>query len=182
VELHGGQISAHSEGPGKGAIFTVDLPVCHEVLLMEPDGAVVAQGGQWKPEIAGRRLNILLVEDHADTLRILSRSLQRAGCGVVSAGDIQTALAVAREARKTGEKIDLLVSDLGLPDGDGRDLMRELQALYGLPGIAVSGFGMEEDVEKSRAAGFATHLTKPVQIEDLRRAISQLLPDLLHRA
>jgi len=94
---------------------------------------------------------------------------------VVTAGNIQTALAVAREARETGEKIDLLVSDLGLPDGDGRDLMRELQALYGLPGIAVSGFGMEEDVEKSRAAGFATHLTKPVQIEDLRRAISQLL-------
>jgi len=178
VELHGGRISVASEGEGRGATFTVDLPVCHEVLCLEPNGVAAGQAGQagqWKPEINGRRLNILLVEDNADTLRILSRSLQRAGCGVVTAGNIQTALAVAREARETGEKIDLLVSDLGLPDGDGRDLMRELQALYGLPGIAVSGFGMEEDVEKSRAAGFATHLTKPVQIEDLRRAISQLL-------
>jgi CheY-like chemotaxis protein len=174
VELHGGRITAYSEGPGKGATFTVDLPVSHETLQAEPGGAVERRG-RWKPEINGRRLNILLVEDHPDTLRILSRSLQRAGCGVVTACDIKTARAAARKARETGEKIDMLVSDLGLPDGDGRDLMRELRALDGLTGIAVSGYGMEEDIEKSRAAGFAVHLTKPVQIEDIRRAISQLL-------
>ena len=68
----------------------------------------------------------------------------------------------------------MLVSDLGLPDGDGRDLMRELRERDGVAGIAISGYGMEEDIEKSRAAGFSEHLTKPIQIEDVQAAIARL--------
>ncbi|MDD5349304.1 MAG: ATP-binding protein [Chthoniobacteraceae bacterium] len=180
VDMHGGQISAYSEGVGKGAVFTVDLPVCGEGKRREPAESPAKR--EWRPQIDGRKLSILLVEDHADTLRILSRSLRRAGCAVVTAESVESALAAARKAREEGVKIDLLVSDLGLPDGDGRELMRRLRELDGLTGIAVSGYGMEEDIATSRAAGFAVHLTKPVQIEDIQQAISRLLPDLLHRA
>ena len=73
------------------------------------------------------------------------------------------------------EKLGLIVSDLGLPDGDGKDLMRELRDRDGLSGIAISGYGMEEDIERSRAAGFSEHLTKPVQFEELQAAISDLV-------
>ena len=78
------------------------------------------------------------------------------------------ALTRAGEKLLRAEKFDLVVSDLGLPDGDGRDLMKELHDRDGLSGIAISGYGMEEDIEKSRAAGFAEHLTKPIQMQELQ--------------
>lgn len=174
VDLHGGRIWAQSEGEGKGAVFTVELPVCKE------EGRGGAQertgAGERSFHLNGRPLNILLVEDHADTLRILSRSLRRIGCGVVTASSIAGALEEAAKAREEGARIDLLLSDVGLPDGDGRDLMRQLRERDGgLQGIAVSGYGMEDDIARSRAAGFASHLTKPVRIEEIQRAIAELL-------
>ena len=75
-----------------------------------------------------------------------------------------------------GQHFDLVISDLGLPDGSGLDLMRQLRETWHLPGIALSGFGSEDDVAASTAAGFTEHITKPVDWERLRRAIERLTP------
>ncbi len=166
VELHGGTVSATSAGPGCGATFTVSLPL-----------AARAGKGEQRPEPQHRvddargrgGLRILLVEDHADTARILSRVLQAAQHRVCVAGNV--ALALEEAARGT---FDLLVSDLGLPDGSGMDLLRELRARgAALPAIALTGYGQEEDVQRTRAAGFAAHLTKPIDLDELERAIAR---------
>jgi PAS domain S-box-containing protein len=118
---------------------------------------------------AGMAIHILLVEDHADTAGAMAELFAALGARITVAGSIAAALAAAERGG-----IDLVISDLGLPDGDGRDLMRRLAAAHGLRGIALSGYGKEDDVESSRAAGFALHLTKPVTAETLRAAIEQL--------
>ena len=75
--------------------------------------------------------------------------------------------------------IDLVMSDLGLPDGSGLDLMRELSTTYGIRGIALSGFGMESDIDQSRAAGFARHLIKPIDIAVMKETIAELTQSLV---
>jgi CheY-like chemotaxis protein len=109
---------------------------------------------------------LLLVEDHVDTLRIFARVLRRRGFDVEEASTVSGALKACRPG-------DLLLSDIGLPDGDGRDLMRELGA-SGIPGIAISGFGTAEDREDFKRAGFAESFVKPVDVEDLVRAIARV--------
>ncbi|MFY9822897.1 MAG: response regulator, partial [Thermoanaerobaculia bacterium] len=87
---------------------------------------------------------------------------------------VAAALAAAGAVQSGGgRRLDLVVSDLGLPDGSGQDLMRELAQRYGLRGIAVSGYGMEEDVRRSQEAGFLRHITKPVDLQMLKAAIRQ---------
>lgn len=113
--------------------------------------------------------HILMVEDHADTAEAMVELFAALGIRVTVAGTIADALTAAERGG-----IDLVISDLGLPDGDGHDLMRRLAGLYGLRGIALSGYGKDEDIGKSRAAGFALHLTKPVTIETLQSAIREL--------
>ena len=179
VALHGGVIWVESGGAGKGATFFVELETTEVQFAVEPAGTPKQTAAKWSPKIGDHNLRILLVEDNADTLRILHRLLERAGCNVTPTQSVSTALDAARKARgEGGEKFDLVISDLGLPDGDGRDIMRELHDRDGLSGIAISGFGMEEDIENSRAAGFAKHLTKPIQIEELQAAISDLVGHL----
>jgi CheY-like chemotaxis protein len=114
-------------------------------------------------------LRLLLVEDHEPTLQVLARLLTRAGHQVVPANSVAGALAAAKAGT-----FDAIVSDLGLPDGTGFEVMSELRASYGLRGIALSGYGMEEDMRRSREAGFEMHLVKPVDFGQLRRAIAQL--------
>jgi CheY-like chemotaxis protein len=109
---------------------------------------------------------ILLVEDNADTLRILSRLLKGWGYEVGSADSVRKGLELS-----AGEPFDMVISDLGLPDGSGLDLMREVKKLHGVPGIALSGYGAEEDIRQSRAAGFEEHLIKPVSLDTLRAAV-----------
>ncbi|MCX6967173.1 MAG: ATP-binding protein, partial [Verrucomicrobia bacterium] len=181
VDRHGGSIWVESEGEGKGAIFFVELPFTRVPVPLEP-GVPEQQTAQWNPRINGRNMRILLVEDNEDTMRILSRLLERAGCEITPARTLRAALEKARALRERGEHFDLLISDLGLPDGDGRDLMRALRDRDGLPGIAISGYGMETDLEKSRAAGFSEHLIKPVQIKELQAAISRLRSRLQDQA
>jgi DNA-binding response OmpR family regulator len=112
---------------------------------------------------------LLLVEDHLDTARTLARLLRRAGYAVVIATDIASAIAtVAREP------FDLLISDLGLPDGTGYDIMRAVRANHHVPGIAMSGYGMEEDVRRSHEAGFIEHLVKPIGVSQLIAAIRRV--------
>ncbi|HYG62942.1 MAG TPA: response regulator, partial [Thermoanaerobaculia bacterium] len=83
-------------------------------------------------------------------------------------------VASALEAAES-ETFDAVVSDIGLPDGNGHDLMRRLVARFGLRGIAVSGYGMEEDIQRSREVGFAAHLTKPVDLRRLRAELRELV-------
>jgi CheY-like chemotaxis protein len=109
---------------------------------------------------------LLLVEDHLDTLRAFARILRQKGF------DVQEATTVS-EAMRSSRSGDLLLSDIALPDGDGRDLMRQLRE-RNIPGIAISGFGSAQDREEYRRAGFAESLVKPVDIEDLMGAIRRV--------
>jgi CheY-like chemotaxis protein len=116
-----------------------------------------------------RNLKILVVEDHGDTSRLMARLLQGHGHDVRIAEGVKTALAAAN-----GELFDLLISDIGLPDGTGLELMRQLQAIRPIKGIALSGYGSSEDVRDARAAGFAAHVTKPVDFTKLQKLIEEL--------
>ena len=164
VEMHRGEIVAHSPGKNRGATFTVYLPSASSV---DAPNATPLQ--EFSPR-AGIRL--LLVEDHSDTLNTLQRLLTRRGFVVRTAASLTEALEVADEY-----KFDVLVSDIGLPDGRGTELLDQLEARRGerLPAIAMSGFGMEDDLENSRAAGFSEHLTKPVEFAALQQAIARLI-------
>jgi len=115
------------------------------------------------------RVSILLVEDHKDTATALKRLLQHFGYEVRSADSIESALNIAAQT-----DFDVVVSDLGLPDGSGLDLIRELRAKKPIKGIALTGFGMEEDVTRSMEAGFSEHLTKPVNFQTLCSAIERI--------
>jgi DNA-binding response OmpR family regulator len=110
---------------------------------------------------------VLIVEDHGQTSHVMARLVRARGFQVVTA----SSLAEARECAQQGN-IGFLISDLGLPDGNGCDLMAELQARHGIKGAAISGFGMEGDVERSRKAGFAMHLTKPIRMTDLDQVLA----------
>jgi PAS domain S-box-containing protein len=165
VDLHGGVIQAESQGPGKGATFVVELPRV----------ADQATGVAEQPEDTGMEavqerapaLRLLLVEDHEPTLAVLKRLLVRAGHQVVTAGSV----AAARAAAESGQ-FDVVISDLGLSDGTGIEVMGQLRALDPrLRGIALSGYGMEEDLKRSLDAGFSAHLVKPVDFEQLQRAL-----------
>jgi signal transduction histidine kinase/ActR/RegA family two-component response regulator len=169
VELHGGRLWAASEGQGRGALFVVDLPVGELPAAAAKDAHPAAVTAI----LAVRPLRILLVEDHADTAEALADLLRLMSHEVTVAGSVAAGLATALDRENAGG-VDLVVSDLGLPDGSGHDLMRELVRRYGWKGIALSGYGMEEDVRRSREAGFAHHLTKPVGLEALRAAIRQV--------
>ena len=161
VELHEGRLSAFSEGKDKGATFTVELAtIAPQEKLAPPAPSVVPQE---------RPLKILLVEDHPDTLQCLTKLLKKWGHTVATAEYVRTAQALA-----DGQEFDLLVSDLGLPDGSGLDVMRHIKERSGIPGIALSGYGADEDIRQSRDAGFADHLVKPVNIAALRTAIQKV--------
>lgn len=125
-------------------------------------------GTEIDPLSPRHRLRILLVEDDTSTLRLLSRLLQGRGCDVVSAASVAGALQAA-----VGD-FDLVISDIGLPDGNGLDLMRRLQERGPIKAIALTGYGMREVVQASREAGFITHLTKPVDIDQLEKTIEQV--------
>lgn len=162
VELHGGSIEAHSEGRDKGATFRIQLPLSPPVSRAEGPVATAPS------KRASRPLRILLVEDHGVTSKMMRWVLTEDGHDVMTAGDVATALELAEQ-----HAFDLLVSDLGLPDGSGHDLMRQLRRRrHELPAIALSGYGQEEDIRHSRDAGFATHLTKPASRERLLEAVA----------
>ena len=114
-------------------------------------------------------LRILLVEDHEDTCLALSYVLRHEGYAVEIAHSVAQALAAA-----IAVDVDMLVSDLGLPDGSGLDLMRMLKARKPIQGIALTGYGRGEDVADTREAGFERHLTKPVDVDTLIAAIESL--------
>lgn len=174
VELHGGRIHAESAGVGRGATFHVELPGATEA----PPGEKSAGDQELStPHADGQPLHLLLVEDHGPTLSVLKQLLNRAGHRVTTAISVAEALAAAGR-----ERPDLVISDLGLPDGAGTELMAQLRDEHGLTGIALTGYGMEDDVARTRAAGFATHLVKPIGFDQLRRALREGRSQMVRRS
>ena len=170
VEMHGGVIEAHSAGRHQGATFRIRLPLAAPA--GRAAGAAPGVNASAQPlQRSVRRLRILLVEDHAITARLTKMMLSADGHRVELAGDVATALKLADEM-----PFDLMVSDLGLPDGNGHELMRMLgERGHKFPGIALSGYGMEDDLRRSREAGFAIHLTKPASPAAIVEAIAAVM-------
>jgi signal transduction histidine kinase/CheY-like chemotaxis protein len=169
VELHGGRLTAESPGRGQGTTLTISLPASLPRVDHEAGGIAAAGQSIVMSEPAVGPVRILLVEDHADTAGAMAELLSLLGYQVTTAGTVAAALAAA-----DAERFELLLSDLGLPDGSGLDVMREV-APRGVPGIALSGYGMEEDVRESLEAGFRKHLTKPVTLQTLAAAIHEVI-------
>jgi signal transduction histidine kinase len=163
VELHSGTIKAESAGPNQGAVFTMAFPFV-EAVEKNNHTSSVESAAAIKPQKVG--LRVLLVEDHESTRTALVYLLNRRHYKVAAAGS----LAEARQMCRQGE-FDLVLSDIGLPDGDGYALMSELRDSHGLKGIALTGHGMEQDIEQAKSAGFIAHLIKPVNIESLEKAL-----------
>jgi two-component system CheB/CheR fusion protein len=168
VRAHRGGISATSEGKDKGSLFAVEIPTS-VALTHKSDGPII-ESHEIDRDVQ-RSLSILLVEDNQSTLGIMERLLVGMGHRVSPASTVQAALELAEK-----EKHDLLVSDLGLPDGTGYELMQELRKRYSVTGVALSGYGMEEDVRRSLEAGFAEHLTKPIDVPRLMQCLARCAP------
>jgi len=168
VEMHDGTLVAASEGDGKGATFTLELPT---TAVASAPAARRGLSQRTASADGGGRCRILLVDDHADTLDVMTRVLRGCGHVVRTAGSVREALAAAA----SGEAFDLLISDIGLPDGSGLELMAELRRAHRVAGIALSGYGTDDDLRRSREAGFAEHLTKPVDVRRLEEVIGGLL-------
>ncbi len=162
VEMHGASLRAESDGVGKGASFILEFD------NVSRDEAARAAPATSIPLMSlGRR--ILLVEDHATTAALMVRLLRKRGHEVALAETKARALAVAQE-----QSFDLVISDLGLPDGNGYEVMEALRASSAIVGIALTGYGMEADIARSAAAGFRFHLTKPVDAQKLFSTIEQI--------
>jgi two-component system CheB/CheR fusion protein len=179
VELHGGTIAADSAGHGRGAAFTVRLPLeaaAETAVEISRPAPATSPPAPAPPRGDAAALRILLVEDHADTAIAMADLLSGLGHSVTVAGSVGAALAAVEGLAAAGgqPRLDLVISDLGLPDGNGQELMRELSRRHGLRGIALSGYGMDEDRAKSLEAGFSRHLTKPVKVRALQAAICEV--------
>jgi CheY-like chemotaxis protein len=165
LDAHGGRIGVVSAGKNKGTTFSVTLHTVADA----PATATATHAPAQSDAEQSRPRKILLVEDHLDTSRILSRLLSSVGHDVKTAASVSEALKAAER-----EPFDLVISDIGLPDGSGLDLMRQLNELRPMQGIALSGFGMDTDVARSREAGFAEHLIKPINFQQLASVIERL--------
>jgi signal transduction histidine kinase len=164
VTSHQGRIWATSSGPGQGATFSVTLPCAQLPEKSKPISPLTS--GRVPPK------RILLVEDHDHSRESLQRMLSMRGHTVTEAGTAAEAVAAVRES-----DFDLVISDLGLPDEDGYALIKRLQGMrHDLRGIALSGYGMEEDLRRSSDAGFLAHLVKPVTFRTLEAALAAVVP------
>ena len=169
IDAHGGRIHVQSSGKNRGAMFTVELNTIESPI--ERDGHAEDRPADRKPDAAlASHRRVLLVDDHYDTCLGMKRMLERRGYQITIAHSAEQAVEKVRT-----QEFDLLISDIGLPDRSGYDLMREVRVNKHLPGIALSGFGSEHDVNQAREAGFAEHLTKPINFERLEKTIQSLL-------
>jgi PAS domain S-box-containing protein len=162
VELLDGHLTAKSGGLGRGSTFTVTFATTDAV---ESGGAQEST----RPPTPGKA-RLLLIEDHVDTARALSRLLESRGYEVRAEESVATGLKAVGE-----EKFDVFLCDLGLPDGTGFDFVMQARRTHDTPAIALTGFGMQQDVERAHEAGFVAHLTKPVNLQKLESTIWMLL-------
>ena len=161
AQAHGGTLVAKSEGRDRGSTF---------VLTMNTVPAPQQRAKEPEVSVEARALRILLVDDHQDTCTALERLLVRRGHLVATAHNMRSAMETA-----VRNEFDLLISDVALPDGTGLELMMQLHAISGIPGIAISGFGNNGDIKKSLEAGFSEHLVKPIKLEALEAAIGRVI-------
>ncbi|QNB11437.1 hybrid sensor histidine kinase/response regulator [Paraburkholderia tropica] len=161
TEAHGGTVCAKSPGTHCGATFTIVLPTA------APGEGAARQAERGDAHHAGA-LDILLIEDHEDTAEVMSQLIRALGHEVAVAVSVAGALALTATRR-----FDLVVSDIGLPDGSGIDFIRAFRKESAAPAIALTGFGTDDDVRRSLDAGFTAHLTKPVNFEQLERLIEE---------
>jgi len=178
VELHGGSISAESAGLGHGSVFTVELPLAEE--RRDP-----ARAEERRREVERRRskrgsvrldgVHVLLVEDDDDSRKLLGTMLKRYGARVTSTKTAAEALNMF-----SGELPDLLISDIGMPDQDGYELIQKLRALPvekggQTPAIALTGYASRKDRERALAAGYHLHIAKPIEQTEMITAIAALV-------
>lgn len=190
VEMHGGEIYAASRGKGKGAIFTLKLPVMIlselEEKVVEPDdesakllafgwkqkGAADLSHSELKSDLLSG-LKVLTVDDQQDTRELIVVALGRYGAEVRASESASSALKMIKEWRP-----HVVVSDIGLPEMDGYDFMRQLRELEGegerIPAIAVTGYAGAVDESKALDAGYEVHLSKPIELSELATAIARL--------
>jgi PAS domain S-box-containing protein len=164
AEAHGGRLTFQSPGPGQGSTFRLELATVPAEAATSPDPIGPSSDPPVRPG-----LNVLLVEDNQETLRYLTMMLKKRNYNVVPVDRLSAARAAAAQAH-----FDLLISDIELPDGTGLELIHGLGGGRTLPGIAISGFGSEEDMQESAGAGFAEHLTKPIDMNQLDCAIRRV--------
>jgi signal transduction histidine kinase/ActR/RegA family two-component response regulator len=164
VDAHEGEIRAESPGLGMGTTFIVTLP------LAETKEIPSAPPPRPASPTVHKTVRILLVDDHEDTLEFMSRFLTLCGHDVVTASTYEKALSIGQQ-----QNFDLVISDIGLPGGSGNQLMSALRALSPVKGIALSGYGMKADVDRSEAAGFSAHMTKPCDLSVLNAIIEKVL-------
>jgi signal transduction histidine kinase len=164
AELHGGWVRAESEGLGKGARFTFALPCAIEASLKP--------GGESRAFAYTVPEPVLIVEDSQDTLDMLRALFERIGCRVLTADSAAAAMEIA-----SADRPGIIISDIGMPDANGYEMLEQLRRIPGLervPAIAVSGYAMEEDQDRALAAGFSAHMAKPVDLEKLLALIQDL--------
>jgi len=167
VQLHNGTVSAESEGIGKGSRFTVRLPLAREAQRPShlPGSLPVELGVLAETEL-------LIVDDSEDTVAMLEQLLKTGGANVTTATNGADALRLASE-----RKFDVILSDISMPGMDGFEFLQRLRKINGhqhVPVVAITGFGRNDDVERARAAGFYSHLTKPLNLQALAEVLAQL--------
>jgi two-component system CheB/CheR fusion protein len=166
LALHGGNVEAASEGVGKGARFSFWLPIF--------SGKSNLNDGNFNVDESLSGLRILVVDDMYDMLKVFTAVLELSGATVFSTTSAREALGIL-----TQENVDLLISDISMPEMDGYELLRCVRAipeLALLPAIAISGMQRDDDIANARTAGFSAHLGKPISIERLSAVINDLLP------
>lgn len=161
IDLHHGRVEAESRGRSFGATFKVTLDA-------QPEGTGVAGVNHRLGGKTSKPLRILLVEDHNDTRRTMSRLLTHFGHDVVTADNVEGAM-----ARMASNNIDAVLCDIGLPDGSGYEVAAQARANGGMKTIALTGFGTEQDVQRSKEAGFDFHLVKPINFQELQKILDQ---------
>jgi len=162
VGLHNGTIEAESRGRSFGATFKVTLDAV-------PEGVAKTDLASRGPKPRPKPLRILLVEDHRDTRRMLSRLLTHFGHEVLAADNVRSALGIIA----SGE-LDVLLCDIGLPDGSGYEIISQAKRKQPIKSVALTGFGTEEDVRRSKDAGFDFHLVKPIDLHELQTVLDKL--------
>ena len=179
VEVHGGTITAESEGEGRGAAFTVTLPACTDFSAAGAAGEGAEPGPAEGQAIGLAGIRVLAVDDDADARELLATALTILGAEVVVAASADEALSALPEGR-----FDVLLADLGMPGTDGYAFIQTVRGLPGsegrIPAIAVTAFGRKQDRARALAAGYQAHLAKPVLPDQLAAAIAWFVAQ--HRA
>jgi PAS domain S-box-containing protein len=162
INLHHGRIEAESRGRSFGTTFKITLDTL-------PEGAAETSADSASPKHVPKQLRILLVEDHRDTRHAMSRLLTHFGHQTSVADSTRRALEMM-----ASQRFDLVLCDIGLPDGSGYDVISKAKANGPIKAVAITGFGTDEDIRRSKEAGFDFHLIKPVDFQELRTVLEQV--------